>query len=49
LDVLVAGSDQHDVLVEDVLAEIEAPDQGDADLAADCFVGMATSALWNAT
>ena len=47
---LVGDSDQHDVLVEEyVLAEIEAPDQGDAELAADCFLGMATSALWNAT
>ena len=37
-------------VVEDyVLAEIEAPDEGDAELAADGFLGMATSALWNAT
>jgi len=38
---LVASFDQHDVVVEEyVPAEIEAPDQGDAELAADGFLGM---------
>ena len=47
---VVGGSDQHDVLVEEyVLAEIEALDEGHAELAADGFLRMATSALWNAT
>ena len=37
----VASFDQHDVVVEEyVPAEIEAPDQGDAELAADGFLGM---------
>ena len=49
LGVLVGGADQHDVLVEDVLADIETPDEGGADLAANGFLGMATSTLWNAT